>query len=43
MLLKAHSFPQGEHVVFYMIVEKGIDILGIPHKEMDIITYFLPD
>ena len=35
-----YSFPQGEHVVFYMIGEKGIDIIGIPHKEMDIITYF---
>ena len=38
-----YSFPQGEHVVFYMIGEKGIDIIGIPHKEMDTITYFLPD
>ena len=38
-----YSFPQGEHVVFYLIGDKGIDIIGIPHKEMDIITYFLPD
>jgi toxin ParE1/3/4 len=38
-----HGFPQGEHVVFYMIGEKSIDIIGILHKEMDIITYFLPD
>ena len=38
-----YSFPQGEHVVFYMIGEESIDIIGIPHKEMDIITYFLPD
>ena len=37
------SFPQGAHVVFYLIGDKGIDIIGIPHKEMDIITYFLPD
>jgi len=37
-----YSFPQGEHVVFYLIGDKG-DIIGIPHKEMDIITYFLPD
>jgi toxin ParE1/3/4 len=34
------SFPQGEHVIFYLIAEAGIDIIGIPHKEMDIITYF---
>lgn len=38
-----YSFPQGKHVIFYLIGEKGIDIIGVPHKEMDIITYFLPD
>ena len=38
-----YSFPQGEHVVFYLIGENGIDIIGIPHKEMDIIAYFLHD
>ena len=35
-----YSFPQGEHVVFYIINQDGIDIIGIPHKEMDIISYF---
>ena len=38
-----YSFPQGEHVVFYLIGDKGIDIIGIPHIEMDVITCFLPD
>jgi len=38
-----YSFPQGEHVVFYLIREKGIDIIGVLHKEMDIISYFLAD
>jgi len=38
-----YSFPQGEHVIFYLIGEKGINIIGIPHKELDIITYFLHD
>jgi toxin ParE1/3/4 len=38
-----YSFPQGEHVIFYLISEKDIVIIGIPHKEMDIIAYFLPD
>jgi toxin ParE1/3/4 len=33
-----YSFPQSEHVVFYLIGDKGIDIIGIPHKEIDIIT-----
>ncbi len=38
-----YSFPQGEHVVFYLVGQEGIDIIGVPHKEMDIISYFLPD
>ena len=37
-----YCFPQGEHVVFYLINSDGIDIIGIPHKEMDIISHFLP-
>lgn len=35
-----YSFPQGEHVVFYLIRSEGIDIIGVPHKEMDILNYF---
>ncbi len=35
-----YSFPQGEHVVFYLIQNEGIDIIGVPHKEMDILSYF---
>ena len=35
-----YSFPQGEHVVFYLIGDSRIDIIGIPHKEMDILSYF---
>jgi len=38
-----YSFPQGKHVVFYLISNEGIDIIGVPHKDMDIISYFLPD
>ena len=34
------SFPQGQHVVFYLIGDNFIDIIGIPHKEMDTISYF---
>lgn len=37
-----YSFPEGEHVVFYLIGDEGIDIIGIPPKEMDIVPYFLP-
>lgn len=38
-----YSFPQGEHVIFYLISQDGIEIIGVPHKEMDIISYFLND
>lgn len=30
-----YSFPQGQHVVFYKIRENFIEIIGIPHKQMD--------
>jgi toxin ParE1/3/4 len=34
------SFSQGQHVVFYISVNGGIAIIGIPHKKMDILNYF---
>lgn len=34
------SFSQGQHVIFYMSVDGGIAIIGIPHKKMDILNYF---
>lgn len=38
-----YCFPQGRHLVFYLIREGGIDIIGVPHKEMDILNYFDTD
>ena len=38
-----YSFPQGEHVIFYLTGGEGIEIIGVPHKEMDIVAYFLPE
>ena len=35
-----YSFPQGQHVVFYLISIDAIDIISVPHKEMDSISYF---
>ena len=35
-----YSFPEGQHVIFYLIGSNAIDIIGIPHKEMDTINYF---
>lgn len=33
------SYPQGSHVIFYLVREGGIDIIGIPHQRMDVINY----
>ena len=38
-----YSFPEGQHVVFYLIEKQVIHIIGIPHKDMDIVSYFHPD
>lgn len=35
-----YCFPQGSHLVFYLINDHSIDIIGVPHKEMDILNYF---
>ncbi len=34
------SFPQGGHVIFYVIDEDGVAIIGVPHGAMDIEAYF---
>ena len=34
------SFPEGSHVIFYVIRETSIDIIGVPHKAMDVVNYF---
>ena len=36
-----YSFPEGQHVIFYLIGSNPIDIIGIPHKDMDVISNFL--
>lgn len=30
------SFPQGRHVVFYMVVSAGIEVIGIVHQSADV-------
>ena len=34
------SFPEGQHVVFYINQGDGIAIIGIPHQAMDIGGFF---
>jgi len=33
-------FPEGMHLVFYTMTEYGIDIIGIPHQNMDVGSHF---
>ncbi len=35
-----YCFAQGQHLVFYQILESGIAIIGVPHQSMDIGSYF---
>lgn len=35
-----YSYPQGSHVIFYLVREGGIDIIGVPHQRMDVMNYF---
>ena len=30
------SFPQGRHVVFYLVVPAGIEVIGIVHQSADV-------
>ncbi|MGB5614461.1 MAG: type II toxin-antitoxin system RelE/ParE family toxin [Sedimenticolaceae bacterium] len=30
------SFPQGRHVVFYLVVPAGIEVMGIVHQSADV-------
>lgn len=34
------AFREGEHLIFYIIRDSQIDIIGIPHQAMDIDGYF---
>jgi len=35
-----YCFPEGMHLVFYTMTEYGIDIIGIPHQNMDVASHF---
>lgn len=35
-----YCFPEGSHLIFYKIIQKEIDIIGIPHQNMDIVGRF---
>lgn len=31
-----HSFNEGSHVIFYRVAGNDIEIIGIPHQNMDV-------
>jgi toxin ParE1/3/4 len=35
-----HSYRQGTHVIFYLVRAGGIDIIGVLHQRMDVLSYF---
>lgn len=35
-----YSYPQGSHVIFYLVRKGGIDIIGVPHQRMNVMNYF---
>jgi toxin ParE1/3/4 len=37
------SFPQGSHLIFYLKRDDGIDIIGVPHRMMDVTTHLSYD
>lgn len=30
-----YCYPQGKHLIFYILATDGIDIIGVPHQRMD--------
>ena len=32
-------FPEGMHLVFYILVNHQLEIIGIPHQSMDVVEY----
>jgi toxin ParE1/3/4 len=34
------SYPQGSHVIFYLVRDAYIDIIGVVHQRMDVLSYF---
>jgi toxin ParE1/3/4 len=34
-------FPEGRHLIFYLISDIGIDVIGIPHQSMDVMNIWL--
>jgi hypothetical protein len=29
-------FPEGRHLIFYIMTDNAVDVIGIPHQSMDV-------
>ncbi|MBL4744429.1 MAG: type II toxin-antitoxin system RelE/ParE family toxin [Cycloclasticus sp.] len=34
-----YCFPEGMHLIFYILKDNQVEIIGIPHQRMDIVDY----
>ena len=34
-------FPEGRHLIFYVITDGTVDVIGIPHQAMNVETHLL--
>jgi len=35
------SFPEGRHIIFYRITERGMEVMGVIHQSEDIDTHLV--
>ena len=36
------GYTYASHIIFYLIAEAEIDIIGVPHQRLDVQTFFQP-
>ena len=36
-----YCFPEGMHLIFYILKNDRVEIIGVPHQRMDIIEYLV--
>ena len=34
-----YCFPEGMHLIFYTVLQSRIEIIGIPHQNMDVVSH----
>jgi len=35
-------YPEGRHLIFYLVQEHQIEVIGIPHQSMDVMSHLEP-